>query len=167
MPTRFEAEIRNDSGGELAALEANFIVDGKASLVRVPTIAAGETISCRCWRCSRKPERPRRRLRAAARHLPGDNRAAVVVQVQQNIDILLVDGEPSSDPLGGETDYLALALSLAGETAEPFRVEVLTDSEWASTPTTHPDLLVLANVAAAHARAGRDARARSGRPAWA
>ena len=49
--------------------------------------------------------------------------------------------------MGGETDFLALALSLSGDATEPFHVEVLTDSEWASTPPTHPDLLVLANVA--------------------
>ena len=43
-PTRFEAELRNDSGGELTGVEANFIVDSKASLLRVPTIGAGQTI---------------------------------------------------------------------------------------------------------------------------
>jgi hypothetical protein len=60
--------------------------------------------------------------------------------------MLLVDGEPSTEPLGGETDFLALALTLAGSTAEPFRVEVLTDAEWASSSRARPDLLVLANV---------------------
>jgi hypothetical protein len=78
--------------------------------------------------------------------LAGDNRRWAIVQVQQSVDMLLIDGEPSTEPLGGETDFLALALTLAGNTAEPFRVEVLTDAEWASSSRARPDFLVLANV---------------------
>ncbi len=146
-PTRFEAEVRNDTLGELASLEANFIVDGKASLVRVPAIAAGDSVRIPLLAMFQEPNTHDVAFELPYDNLAGDNRAAVVVSVQQNIDMLLVDGEPSTDPLGGETDYLALALSLAGETAEPFRVEVVTDSEWASSPAAHPDLAVLANVA--------------------
>ena len=146
-PTRFEAQVRNDSGGELAGLEANFIVDGKPSLVRLPTLAPGETAKVPLIATFQEAGAHHVGFELPIDALPGDNSRSAVVDVQQSMDMLLVDGEPSSDPLGGETDFLALALSLGGDAAEAFRVEVMTDSEWASTPLTRPDLLVLANVA--------------------
>ena len=146
-PTRFEAQVHNDTGGEVAGLEANFIVDGKPSLVRVPTLSAGETARLPLVAVFQEPGSHDVAFELPNDALPGDNARSAVVHVQQSVDMLLVDGEPSTDPLGGETDFLALALSLSGEAAEAFHVEVVTDSEWSSAPATHPDLLVLANVA--------------------
>ncbi len=146
-PTRFEALVHNDTTGELAGVEANFVIDGKASLVRVPTMAAGETIKLPLVATLQEPGAHDVAFELPADAMAGDNRRSAVVDVRQSIDMLLVDGAPSSDPLGGETDFLALALSLSGEAAEAYKVEIVNDSEWASTPTAHPDLLVLANVA--------------------
>lgn len=146
-PTRFEAQLRNDTGGELAGVEANFLVDGKATLVRVPTMAAGETIRLPAVAVFQEAGTHDVAFALGDDALPGDNQRWAVVHVQQGIDILLVDGEPSSEPLGSETDYLSLSLTLPGEAGEAFRVETLADSEWASTPRVNPDLLVLANVA--------------------
>ncbi len=146
-PTRFEAELRNDSGGELAGLEANFIVDGKPSLVRVPTLASGEVVRLPLIATFQEAGTHHVAFELPHDNLAGDNSRWAVVEVQQTIDMLLVDGEPSSEALGGETDFLALALSLSGDAAEAFRVEVMTDSQWVSSPLTRPDLLVLANVA--------------------
>ncbi|MEX0679449.1 MAG: BatA domain-containing protein [Pirellulales bacterium] len=146
-PTRFEAEITNDTGGRLAGLEANFIVDGKASLVRVPELNAGQSIKLPLTATFQEPGQHDVAFELAQDALVGDNRRTVAVDVRESITVELVDGEPSAEPLGGETDFLALALSLAGDAADAFRVEVLTDSEWASTPARDPDVLVLANVA--------------------
>ena len=43
--------------------------------------------------------------------LPTDNRYAAAVTVWNSVDVLLVDGDPSSQPLQGETDYLSVALT--------------------------------------------------------
>jgi hypothetical protein len=145
--TRFEAKITNDTGGQLAGLEADFIVDGKASLVRVPDLEAGESIKLPLAATFQEPGQHDVAFELAHDALPGDNRRTAVVDVRENITVQLVDGEPSAEPLGGETDFLALALSLSGDAADAFRVEALTDSEWVSTPAKNPDVLVLANVA--------------------
>jgi hypothetical protein len=145
-PTRFEAEVRNDSLGELAGLDANFVVDGKPTVVRLPNIAAGTTARVPLAATLQEPGTHDIAFELPGDALPGDNARWVVAHVQQSIDILLVDGEPSTEPLGGETDFLALALSLAGDTAEPFRVEVIPDAQWSASPPARPDLLVLANV---------------------
>ncbi|HEX3725413.1 MAG TPA: BatA domain-containing protein, partial [Pirellulales bacterium] len=146
-PTRFEAEIRNDTAAELGGLEANFFIDGKPSLVRVPVMAAGETLKLSLTATLQEPGTHDVALELATDALAGDNRRWTVVEVQKSIDVVLVDGEPSTDPLGSETDFLSLALSLSGEAAESFQVEVMTDAQWAGTPAVQPDLAVLANVA--------------------
>ena len=79
--------------------------------------------------------------------LPGDNQRWDVVDVNENLHLLLVDGEPSAEPFQGETDFLGLALSLAIGESRAFQVEVVTDAEWAASARTDPDLIVLANVA--------------------
>ena len=145
-PTRFEAQVRNDTGGELAGLEANFVVDGKPGLARLPALAVGETARAPLIAVFQEAGAHQVGFELPNDALPGDNARSAVVDVQQSVDMLLVDGEPSTDPLGGEADFLALALSLGGDAADAFRVEVVTDSEWASTPPIRPDLLVLANV---------------------
>jgi phosphate uptake regulator len=43
--------------------------------------------------------------------LSTDNRYAAAVSVWDSVKVLLVDGDPSTRPLGGETDYLSVALS--------------------------------------------------------
>lgn len=42
---------------------------------------------------------------------PDDNAFYSVVQVRNQLDVLLVDGDPSTEPLGGATDFLELALT--------------------------------------------------------
>ncbi|MGD9723346.1 MAG: BatA domain-containing protein [Pirellulales bacterium] len=146
VPTRFEALVRNDTLGELGELEANLVIDGKSSLVRVPPIPPGETARVPLASVFQDPGAHHVAFELPADALPGDNARRAVVHVQQAIEIQLVDGEPSAEALGSETDFLALALSLSGEIAEPFRVEIISDAQWASTPTARPDLLVFANV---------------------
>jgi hypothetical protein len=147
VPTRFVAEIKNDTGAAVAALEANFIVDGKPSLVRMPEIPAGESAKLPLVATFQQPGQHEVAFELADDALPGDNRRTLVVDARATITVQLVDGEPSTDPLGGETDFLALALSLAGDASDAFQVEVLTDSQWAATPPGNPDVLVLAGVA--------------------
>jgi hypothetical protein len=42
---------------------------------------------------------------------PDDNAFYSVVQVRNQVNVLLVDGDPSREPLGGATDFLELALA--------------------------------------------------------
>ncbi len=146
-PTRFIAELHNDTGAGLGGVEANFVVDGRASLVRVPEMAPDETIKLPLVATFQEAGQHDVALELPNDALAGDNRRQIVVDVRESMNVLLIDGEPSGEPLGSESDFLALALSLSGDAADPFHVEVLTDSEWASLPMGNPDVLVLAGVA--------------------
>ena len=91
--------------------------------------------------------------------VPADDRRTAIVPVWDRIPVLLVDGDPSGQPLGSETDYLAVALTplslssgrgrqlsdlLATETITP---PGLTAERLAVASADRPELIVLANVA--------------------
>ncbi len=82
--------------------------------------------------------------------LPTDNRYAAAVSVWDKINVLLVDGDPSSQPLQSETDYLSVALT-------PFAFGRVRLSDLVETKAVAPDaieesmlktsrVVVLANV---------------------
>ncbi|HVR74610.1 MAG TPA: BatA domain-containing protein [Planctomycetota bacterium] len=59
--------------------------------------------------------------------LPGDDSFLLAVEVVTGTDILLVSGEPSSEPYEGETDFLAEALAPAGDVASGIRPTVVVE----------------------------------------
>jgi hypothetical protein len=152
VPVRWEAVVHNATPGELSGLEADFAVDGQATLVQLPPIAAGALV--RVPLVARFPTAGTHHLSfslrlpgsQAAHDLPGDNSIAAVVHVAESLSVALVDGEPASEPLGGELDFFALALT-ADET-NPIVGELVSDAELDDALALRPDLMVLANVAA-------------------
>ncbi len=66
-------------------------------------------------------------IKLAQDDLPGDDSRLAVVKTQSRLAIVLVDGEPSSEPLAGEVDFLGLALSLGVGEADAYQVEVISD----------------------------------------
>ena len=84
--------------------------------------------------------------------LPEDNRRRLAVEVIEEIEVLLVDGQPGSGPLQGETDFLSIALSpfaFAGQDqVEAVRTRVIRREQIASElAVREPDVVLLANVA--------------------
>ena len=146
-PVRWQAVVRNDSDHELAELDANWFVDGKPTVVRLPTIGPGETVRVPLTSTFQEAGPHHVEFELPSDELPADNRRWGVCQVQEQVNLLLIDGEPSSEPLAGEADFLGLALSLGVGDADAFHVQVVTDSEWATLPTGQPDMVALCNVA--------------------
>jgi hypothetical protein len=144
--TRYEAVVHNNRTAEAEGLETTFTVDAKPSLVRLPPIAAGATARVPLLATFQEPGTHHVSFRLHADDLEADNERWVVTPVREQLHLVLVDGEPSNEPLGGEVDFLSLALSVGVEEGEAWQVDVVTDSEWASMPLARPDLLVLASV---------------------
>jgi hypothetical protein len=147
QPVQFEATVRNATDRELGEIDANFSIDGKPSVVRLPAIAPGETARVPLAAAFQEPGLHHVEFELPADELPGDNRRWAVCHVREQVHMLLVDGEPSNEPLAGEVDFLGLALALGVGEGDAFRVQIVTDAEWATLPSTQPDLIVLANVA--------------------
>lgn len=146
-PVRWEAVVKNHGADALRDVEATFVVDGQPNVVRIAEIQPGREARLPLSARFQEAGRHDVALRLPADDLPGDNQRWAVVQVRQSLHIVLVDGEPSSEPLGGEVDFVGLALSLGIGAADAFQVDVLADNDWAALEKAQPDLLVLANVA--------------------
>jgi hypothetical protein len=91
-----------------------------ASMAIAPTVAslaagATESVSISC--SFRVPGQYwlEAEVSAATDSLPADNRLAVVFDVVEAVEVLVVNGEPSSERWEGETDFLASALEPSGE----------------------------------------------------
>jgi hypothetical protein len=80
-----------------------------------------------------------------------DNRRSIAVDVIREINVMLVDGQPSNRPLEGETDFLAIALSpfaFGGEDQpDAVRTSVVRNQRLEKElADRQPHILVLANV---------------------
>ena len=82
--------------------------------------------------------------------LQTDNRYAASINVWDRIRVLLVDGDPTSEPLGSETDYLAIALTplTLGRVplADLVETEICKTDEISEEKLTDCRVVVLANV---------------------
>jgi len=88
--------------------------------------------------------------------LVSDNQRRIIVDVLSEVNVLLVNGDPSHKPMQGETDYLAIALSPfsfhAESSPDAIRTEIVSPNQFnqlAKTPANELSrfqVVVLANV---------------------
>jgi hypothetical protein len=78
--------------------------------------------------------------------LPGDDEAALPVEVAAALPVLLVDGEPGLEPLRGATDFLRAALAPTGDDAPQVRATVVTTDRLGADALKDQRVVVLANV---------------------
>lgn len=146
-PIRWEATVRNLSDAMMDNLEATWLVDGHPNQVTIPPLSPGETTIIPITAVFQEPGLHHVSLQLPSDDLPGDNQRWDVVSIKENLRLLIVDGEPSSEMFQGETDFLGLALSLAIGESRAFQVETVLESEWTTAAKSDPDLIVFANVA--------------------
>ncbi len=146
------AEVRNHSPTPFTNVRVTMEVDGEQSAVSIVQLPAQGTTQVLFPMTFDQPGS--HVLHASVDIDDGvrtDNQFSAVVTVWDRLEVLLVDGAPSSEPLMGETDYLSVALS-------PFtfgRVPLadLVDTKTVSASELSAELLesirvvVLANVA--------------------
>ncbi|MCA9058129.1 MAG: BatA domain-containing protein [Planctomycetaceae bacterium] len=110
LPVR--VTIRNHSAVPVENTRVTLQVDGKeADVAQVSLPAAGDTQVFFPVEFSAAGSHVLEVRVAADDGLPSDNRIAAVVTVWDTIPVVLVDGDPSSEPLAGETDFLSVALT--------------------------------------------------------
>ena len=78
--------------------------------------------------------------------LPGDNRYSFVIDVVESTEVLLVNGEPSSEPWEGETDFIANALSPGAESSFGILPVVVTETSLPEKPLDQYNAVFLANT---------------------
>jgi hypothetical protein len=146
-PIRWDATVRNSSDSALENWEATWLIDGRPSEVAMPALGPGESTVVNLTATFQEAGLHHVELKLPTDDLLGDNQRWDVVDVEENLRIVIVDGEPSTEPFQGETDFLGLVLSLPINESKAFHVETMTDAEWGASSKLDPDLIVLANVA--------------------
>lgn len=147
VETHWQASVRNDTNGVITNADATWSVDGKPTAVRLPDINPGETIKVDLSRTFQEAGDHTVTFSLPMDQLPGDNTRQLVAQALEHLNVVVVDGEPSSEPLSGEVSFLTLSLAVGIGEAEAIRVTLMDDAEFASSDVGAPDLVILANVA--------------------
>ncbi len=119
LPVEVTATIANAGPGPMTRA-VELVVDGKgvpgSSRVVGPIPAGGKTpATFRATFEAPGSHLVAVRLAPAADPLPVDDESARPVAVASALSVLLVDGEPSLEPLGGEVDFLRAALAPTGD----------------------------------------------------
>ena len=109
---QFSARVRNASDNPERDLRVVWSIDGVALAPRLLSVdaRAGATT-----RLSHRMDAPgAHEITVSIEHgdaMAEDNRRTMAVDVMREIKVVLVDGKPSSKPLQGQADFLAIALS--------------------------------------------------------
>lgn len=121
-PLRMQALLKNLGNAARHDVEVLLLVDGQVrDRQLVDVVDAGAERSAALFTTFPEPGIYAVEARAAEDALAADDRRSTAVEVTHGIDVLLVDGDPASDPVDAETYFLARALSPAGSQS-PVRV---------------------------------------------
>ncbi|MDE0865052.1 MAG: BatA domain-containing protein [Rubripirellula sp.] len=149
---RFTVQVRSSSDTPIRDLRLVWSVDGQPLEPRTVTIPPRSSITSRLTR--NIDQVGVHEITVSIEHsdaLIADNRRSIAVDVIREVTVMLVDGKPSSKPLEGETDFLAIALSpfAFGGQDQPdaVRTSVVRPQEIvAELEKKVPDVVILANV---------------------
>lgn len=150
LPVTVTAPLTNAGPGVLTRT-ADLLVDGRpapgASQPVGPLPAGGRTsLSFRTSVASPGSHLLTVKLGGGDDALPSNDEASVAVAVAPALRVLLVDGEPAREPLGGETDFVRAALAPAGDDAPQARAAVARPNGLTAEALADQQIVVLANV---------------------
>ncbi|TWT79946.1 hypothetical protein CA13_13570 [Planctomycetes bacterium CA13] len=151
--TRFAARLRNATDQTLNDLRVNWLVDGTQAASQTISIPARSTSTANMRYALL--ESGLHEISVSVEFVDGmseDNNRSIAVEVIREIEVVLVDGQPSNEPLRGETDFLAIALSPFAfsqqDQVDAVRASVIREGKVVEVLSEKtPNILVLANVA--------------------
>ncbi|MBI5802156.1 MAG: BatA domain-containing protein [Verrucomicrobia bacterium] len=149
-PLRFEAQVANYGKQESKDIKVSLLVDGaSADEVTIPSIPPGGTRSVPLNTRFKTEGWHNVTVRIAADRFPGDDTRTLAVRAIREIRVLIVDGEPGTEPRESETFFLGHALvPVSAEETEQYYVKTSTIAPGDMTGTRFDDFdaVVLANV---------------------
>lgn len=149
-PLRFEAQVANYGKQEAKDIKVSLLVDGaSADEVTLPSIPPGGTRSVPLNTRLKTEGWHNITARIPADRFPADDTRTLAVRAIREIRVLMVDGEPGSEPRESETFFLGHALvPVPPEEAEQYYVKTstITPAEMTGTRFDDFDVAVLANV---------------------
>jgi len=147
--TVINATLDVDPGVKLPSDLAELTIDGTSRNIKLPDLSGGGEVVIPITHKFFDAGQHVLRLKLPDDALPADNAAQLAIDVRPSVNVLLVDGQPAATAYAGEVDFIAHALrSFRRALNVPYRVQIVSDTEWLSSPIIDaPDVVVLANVA--------------------
>lgn len=146
---RFSATFRNFGRANRVGLGVTLSINGELQDRKSLDLPAGEQASLVFTQSFAAPGRHLVELTLEDDSLSIDNHRWLAVDAKESVAVLLVDGEPSGERFGSETDYLRFALApevASADTKMALRPEVIRESEFLETDLSRFDCIVFANV---------------------
>ncbi|MCC6311633.1 MAG: BatA domain-containing protein, partial [Trueperaceae bacterium] len=145
---KFSARLHNFGRTE-SQRYLTWYVDGTKHDAVAVTIGAGEeaTVDLNLVLPEAGPHTLTAELDADA--VSADNKASLAFDAKQSVQVLLVDGEPSSDTFDDEVIFLRLALNpsmTADERVTLYDIETVRDIVFSETDVRRYDLVIIANL---------------------
>ncbi len=144
------ATLRNYGPNPAPAVKAQLYVDGQLGPEQVVDLPVGVDVPVAFTPTFSSPGDHVIEVRLDDDPLLLDNRRRLAVPVKESLRVLLVDGDPKTEPFQAETDYLNVALnpqSGSSGLAPIVRTEVASESQLARRDLAPYDVVVLCNVA--------------------
>jgi len=144
------ASVRNFGERDYPELRVYFRVDGRERSAAQIQLSAGEQRQVLFTTAFDTAGSHFIEVHADADALKADNSLSASVPVWNEIPVLLVNGDPSPEPLKGETDFLEVALQPFGqakaELTDLIKTRVITTAELGAASLAQRRVVVLANV---------------------
>ena len=148
-PVRTSATIKNFSSTAAAGQLIELVIDGRlADTKRIDLPAGQDAVVDFAPNFSAGEHRLEVRLTPDA--LPVDDARRLAIPVRNELQVLLINGKPSGEPMGNSTDFLKLALApeLPNRAfASPIRPTVIREGELLGTDLSRFDCVFICNVA--------------------
>jgi hypothetical protein len=147
--SRFSATFRNFGRTNRSALAVTLVVDGEVHDRRSVDLPAGEQTTLVLGHTFETAGHHLVEVQLEDDSLPLDNHRWLALNVKENVDVLLVDGEPAGERFGSETDYLRFALApemVSADAKSALRPEVVRESEFLELDLSRFDCVAFANV---------------------
>ncbi|MBP7934102.1 MAG: BatA domain-containing protein [Phycisphaerae bacterium] len=148
--TRMTATVRNDGRSARSGLRVHLKVDGRESETTEIAVGSGEQAQVMFSQVFETAGSHYVEVAVDPDAIMADNSMLASLRVWSRIPVLLINGEPSPEPLGGETDYLEIALQPfagSGRLSDLVRARVLEPGQLDQKALVDTRVVVLANVA--------------------
>jgi hypothetical protein len=149
-PALIRAAVANFGATDRADVRLELRVDGEVEFVEAVDVPAGQRKVVAFSPVFKEAGDRTIEIRAAGDALEVDNSRWLVARVRQALHVLVVDGDPSSEPFRSETDYLRIALAPSRNDDGAYdlvRVDARSEADLLEERLDDWDLVVLANVA--------------------
>lgn len=145
--SRFEVTVKNNGLGEARDVKVRFTAgDAPPQTGFIDSIPPGKTGAAPFSFTFAEPGSRRIVAEIEADGLPVDDSRLYVARVQEGVKVLIVDGDPSSEYGRTETFFLNRALAPPGDRASGNAIDVVTESQLATTDLGDYQVVMLCNV---------------------